>query len=346
MNKKNDQPNLPQGSGKSTEKPPEKPPEATPLATTVAAPPVSSRAGFGGSAAELGSQQGEVGAIAAVAREEGELKTAITLAQMNPRNEAKSIGALMRSCRLPSFCEKAIYSFPRGGSTIEGPGAILAREMGRCWGNMRWGVRIASQDDKTVHVRGYAYDLESNSYVEMEAKFNKLVQRKVKVGTQRLTKWVQPDERDLRELVNKHGAICVRNSILQLIPKDVVEDAMAAIKYTQVEAAKGNIAQDPVAAARSLIGGFVSIGVTEDQLKAHLGKSVMAVTAKELADLRNIYSSIRDGLTTAVEHFGIEATKEPSAVDENGSRAGNLADRLTGKDSKADAEQKEPQVNE
>ena len=48
----------------------------------------------------------------------------------------------------------------------------------------------------------------------------------------RRTEWTVPDERDLRELTNRRGAICVRNAILALVPPDLVEDAMATADQT------------------------------------------------------------------------------------------------------------------
>ncbi|MCH8828317.1 MAG: type II secretion system F family protein, partial [Planctomycetes bacterium] len=86
-----------------------------------------------------GTAMAEAGTAAAVAREQSELAGAI---------EAACYCRIIASCRRPGFAEVARYSFPRGDATIEGPSIDLAREIARCWGNMRCGIRIVSQDDE------------------------------------------------------------------------------------------------------------------------------------------------------------------------------------------------------
>src|SRR4051812_40088499 len=113
----------------------------------------------------------EAGTLANVAREESELKAAIFLARNFPRDEAKAYARLVRSCERPSFATGAQYSFPRGEVNVKGPSVDLAREGARCWGNIRYGLRIVTLDENNVHIKGYALDLESNTYAEMEDKF-------------------------------------------------------------------------------------------------------------------------------------------------------------------------------
>src|SRR5690625_3214268 len=82
-------------------------------------------------------QEREVGAASAVAREEAELKGAIFLAREFPRDEFKAYNQIVKTCARPNFAENALYSFPRGGQTVKGPSVQLAREIARCWGNIR-----------------------------------------------------------------------------------------------------------------------------------------------------------------------------------------------------------------
>jgi len=74
---------------------------------------------------------------------------------------------------------------------------------------------VVSLTDEHVHIRGFAIDLETNASTEYEDQFKRLVQRKGRDGE---THWVQPDERDLRELIGRRGAILVRNAILSYTP--------------------------------------------------------------------------------------------------------------------------------
>lgn len=239
------------------------------------------------------------------AREEAEMKAAIVLAKKFPRDESDAYTRIMRACDRPSFAEGANYAFPRGGQVVTGPSVDLARELARTWGNVRYGLRIVTEDDERVHIKGYAYDLESNTYVESEDKFAKRVQRRNKVTRQ--TEWVKPDERDLRELVNKRGAICVRNAILQLLPSDVVMDAMARCRDTVQKAAKGEIQQDREAAIRRLALAFHDIGVNSEMIAGYLKHPMELITNEEIADLRAIYKSIRDGNSRREEYFVLPA---------------------------------------
>lgn len=239
------------------------------------------------------------------AREEAEMKAAIVLAKKFPRDEAAAYTRIMHSCDRPSFAEGANYAFPRGGQVVTGPSVDLARELARIWGNVRYGLRIVTEDDERVHIKGYAYDLESNTYVESEDKFAKLVQRRNKVTRQ--SEWVKPDERDLRELVNKRGAICVRNAILQLLPSDIVMDAMARCRDTAQKAAKGEIQQDREAAIRRLALAYHDIGVNSEMIAGYLKHSMELITNEEIADLRAIYKSIRDGNSRREEYFVLPA---------------------------------------
>ncbi len=238
----------------------------------------------------------EVGAAAAVAREEVEVKAAIFMARRNPRDEAAAYTKLMRATKRPTFAEGARYLFQRGGRNIEGPSVKMSREMARCWGNIRYGVRVISLDADYVHIKGWAFDAETNAYVESEDKFERLIYRK-RGG------WVRPDERDLRELVNKRGAICVRNSILQIMPPDIVDDMMREVKETMRKAAQGEIEQDREAAIRRMAVAFNDYGVTTEMLREHVGHDLETVTADELTELRGIYTSIRDGQAQVDEFF-------------------------------------------
>lgn len=245
----------------------------------------------------------ESGAAAAVAREEAEMKSAIFLARQFPRDDAAAYTRIIKSCRRAGFAEGALYRFPRGGQQVEGPSVQLAREIARCWGNIRYGLRIVSVDAEMVHIRGYAHDLESNAYVEHEDKFARLVQRRR--GSR--TEWVPPDERDLRELINRRGAILVRNAILQVVPSDVVENAIREVHSTLKRAAQGEIEQSREDAIRRLAVAFDAIGVSTEALEQYLGHPLDAISADEIADLRGVYKSIIDGNSRREDHFDLQA---------------------------------------
>jgi len=298
------------------------------------APTEQSRAlamsGFQKSASDVGGLQVEAGGVAAVAREEAEIKAALVLAMQNPRDEQRAYGRILNSCKRPTFAQTGQYAFPRGGKTVKGPSVDMAREFARVWGNMRYGIRIVSDDGKMVHIKGYALDLEANNYSEHEDKFAKLIQRKVKNETTGQaggggTAWVVPDERDLRELVMRRGAILVRNSILTLMPPDVVDDACAACDETLRLAEQGEIEQDREGASRKMAMAFLDIGVSTDMLKAYMGHGFDVVTSEEMAHLRQIYKSIIDGQSTRDDYF---AVAKPSETGPKAAPAASKADSM------------------
>ena len=248
--------------------------------------------------------ESEAGAVAAVAREEAEIKAAIIVAHKFPRDEANASAKILKSCERPTFAAGAAYKFPRGGQQVEGPSVELAREMARCWGNLRYGIRIVTDDDERIHIKGYCLDVETNALVEVEDKFKKLVFRK-QGG------WIKPDERDLRELVNRRGAICERNAILKSMPPDVIEDALARAKVTLTKAASGEIKQDKAKTIRSLVAAYLDLGVTADMIRQYLGHELDIVNEQELVDLRQVWKSISDGNSRREEHFEIPKPKGP-----------------------------------
>lgn len=249
----------------------------------------------------------ELATTAAAASAQHEIQSAIIIAKRMPRNETQCFQKLMAASKRPSFAEDAEYRFPRGkkedGTTnyVTGPSVNLAREAARIWGNIRFGLAVVRDDDETRLIRGWAWDVETNTKVEVEDDFQKLIQRKQKGGE---TKWVVPDERDLRELTNRRGAILLRNAILQVLPKDLIEDAMMQCEETREQGAT----KDPDATRKRLLVDFGDLNVTVEMLEKKLGHAFAQSTGKELADLRSICKSIQDGHTTWAEY-----AKDPEA---------------------------------
>jgi hypothetical protein len=248
------------------------------------------------------------------AREQALVLAAYSVADRRPRSEANAINKLSSSLERFSFAEKARYAYPRGGTTVEGPSVNLAREIARLWGNIQYGIKVIQDDEETRTVSGWAIDLETNSMVANEASFKKLIYRK-KEG------WIAPDERDLRELTNKHGAIAVRNSLLQLFPRDIIDGALKQAKSTIAKGYKAGALD-----TKALISSFKKIGVTGEQIEKYCECPVTSLDADQFAELRGIYESITSGAAKKEEFFGKkefaegqmpEATEEAQAEPKN-----------------------------
>lgn len=239
----------------------------------------------------------ELATAGAAASAQHEIQSAIIIARKFPRNEEQCFQELMAACKRPSFAEDATYSFPRGDAQVEGPSVNLAREAGRIWGNIRFGLYIVREDEESMLIRGWAWDIQKNTKVEHDDSFKKLIQRKGKG-------WVVPDERDLRELTNRRGAILVRNSLLQVMPKDLIEDAL----YQCSQTLEDKTSKDPEAAKKRLLVDFATINVTVEMLEKRLGHPFAQASPKELTELRGICNSIQNGNSTWAEYV-----KEPDA---------------------------------
>lgn len=254
------------------------------------------------------AQSQELVPTAGAAEKQYEIQSAITVAKRFPRSEDMAFQRLMRACDRSSFAEDALYSFPRGGATVEGPSVNLAREAARVWGNLRYGQEVIRDDEDSRLIRAFGFDLESNVRVSAEDEFNKLVQRKGRSGG---VQWVKPDERDLRELTNRRGAILVRNCLLQLLPKDLIEDAMVRCKETL----KKGVDVDPDGARKKLILAFATLGITAAMLEAKLGHALGVISPAELTELRTIYKSVADGNSNWADYLPKPEAVEKATVD-------------------------------
>jgi hypothetical protein len=275
---------------------------------------------------ETEKEDDEIGTTALSATARAEVEGSIIIAKKFPRNENDFLDRLLRSCERFSFAEKAYYSFPRGGITVEGASAPFAREAARIWGNIEYGLLIVKDITDTRTIRAWAWDKESNGRVFAEDTFKKLIYRK-KEG------WVMPDERDLRELTNRRGAILIRNCILSLIPRDMIEDAQIHCKEVLKKSAK----QDPKI-KEAIINSFAKIGVKVKDLEGYLEHPLSQCTEDELVDLRGIWQSISDGNSKWSEYVTKEESKEPEKGQIN---LGSFKPATNGVKSKAEESSKE-----
>jgi hypothetical protein len=227
------------------------------------------------------------------------------MAIQRPRSEEACFAKLIAACGRLSFAEIATYSFPRGGQTITGPSVYFAREAARIWGNISYGVRFVDSDLDTVRLRGFAHDLETNTHHEFEDEAQKTIQRKDKRTGE--TKWIEADERELRELQNRRGAILERNCILKIIPSDIIESAIDECRKTLKKATEGKLGVSREEQIKKLTIAFMKHGVSAEQIERWAERKLSELTTEQIAELRQIHNSIKDGNSSPAEHF--ETTK-------------------------------------
>lgn len=231
----------------------------------------------------------EVESSRAIAEAQGKL----VIAKKFPRNEALAYDEAMQACRRMGLAEDAFFSFPRGGQTVSGATVHLARELARVWGNIEYNIRELSRKDGVSEMQAFAWDLQTNTLVTQN--FTVRHWRDTKGGGYQLT-----DERDIYELTANQGSRRLRSCIFAVLPSDLVSAAEAECKKTLA----GNNDEPIKERVRKLIGAFGKYGVTAAMIEGRLGHSLDAVLPEELAELRSIWNSIKDGATKAGEWFG------------------------------------------
>jgi len=230
------------------------------------------------------------------------MQASLELALQRPRDEMKAADRIYQMCRQPAFASMALYSYRRGGSLVEGESVNLSREIERCWGNIMSGFRIVSRDREWVHIQGRAHDLESNTVKVQESRVPLLIQRRDKETGE--TRWIATDdEREIRERVNKEGALLERNCVLRVIPAYIKSEARSICKQTMRGAADGELSADRESVLRKMLRQFGEVGVTAADIERLFGHPVGAVTADELAELRRIYATISGDANMTPDHF-------------------------------------------
>lgn len=242
------------------------------------------------------SPDGELQVAASTATAIQEIQAAVFLARRFPRDYDNAWQKLQKACMRKTLAEVARYMYPRGGSTISGPSVYLARVAAQCYGNLRWGLDILRNDQDSVLIQGWAWDIENNTKVPLQDSFEKLIYRKGKDGK---GYWIKPDERDLRELINRRGAILIRNCLFNILPRDYIEDAIAC----SVRTLKADM-KDPDSEKKRLIVEFLNLGITVGMVNEYIGHANW--TKDEIVDLKAILYTIKQGAASAADYFNIK----------------------------------------
>lgn len=241
----------------------------------------------------------EIESSRAIAEAQGKL----VIAKRFPRDEARAYAKIIESCKRRGLAEEATYAFPRGGQTVSGPSIRLAEELARTWGNIDYGIRELSRKDGVSEMEAYAWDLETNT--SSSQKFTVRHIRDTRGGGQALT-----DERDIYELTANQGARRLRARILAILPPDIVEAALGECKKTLA----GNNDVPIADRIRRMVRSFEKYGVSAAMIEARLGHSMDNTLPDELAELHEIFNSIKNGVSKAGDWFGGAAKPEPQVA--------------------------------
>lgn len=233
----------------------------------------------------------------AVAEAQGKL----VIAKQFPRNEQLAYAKAMEACKRKSLAEKAMYSYPRSGSTISGPSIRLAEELARCWGNIDFGIKELSQKDGESEMQAYCWDMETNTMSSQT--FVVAHVRDTTNGKTVLTK-----QRDIYENNANMAGRRLRARILAVLPPDLVEAAVNECKKTLA----GNNDTPLIDRINNMVVAFKKFGVKIDTIEKRLNRKIDTMTAEDISEYIGIYNSLKDGNSSVSDWFDVKLNADKS----------------------------------
>jgi hypothetical protein len=97
--------------------------------------------------------------------------------------------------------------------------------------------------------------------------------------------------------LNKEAALiskALRTLALRLLPGDILDECMAVCEETL----RNQAAKDPAGERKKLADAFAGMGVQPEALKSYLGHPLDSCSPAEIADLRKVYQTVKDGEST------------------------------------------------
>lgn len=237
------------------------------------------------------------------ARAVAEVQAALVIAASRPRNELRARDRLLQACQRVNLASGALYQYKRGGASVSGPSIRLAEAAARAWGNMTYGFRELSRRTGESECEAFAWDLETNTKAVRQ--FSVRHRRDTKKGGYDLA-----DERDIYELMANQAQRRVRAAILEIIPGDIMEDAVAECEKT-MKANVGNVGE----ATEKLVRAFADMGIPRESVEKRLGHRIDAIQPAQIIAFRKIYASIIDGMSEPKDWFDLPANDNQDPVE-------------------------------
>lgn len=286
----------------------------------------------------LGSElarSGETSGAAVAAKAQAIVQARYVMALKNPRDMDTVRVQLLAACKRPGFAEKAIWSKPQGGKTIEGPSIRFAEECLRAARNVDVSTTTVFEDDEKRIVQVCVTDLEANLTFNTDVSIDKTVERSNAKGRTVISSRKNSYGSDTYivvatedEMIGKTASLvskAMRTNGLRVIPSDIVEEAIWACKATMEREDK----RDPEAGRKRLVDAFAAIGVKPDALKSYLGHDLGSSSPLEMDELRGLYTAIKEGSTSWKDALD---QKHGVVVEERKpTEAGALRDRVAAK---------------
>lgn len=243
--------------------------------------------------------------LAVYQADKAQIDVQISTAKAYPRNIKRAtenaLAVVTMDVETASTCT---YALPRGGKPISGPSVHLAKILSQTWGNLRVEAKVIAIEAKQVVSQAVAFDLENNLAIKVE------VRRSIMTKTGRMSD-------DMVAVTgNAANAIALRNAVLSVIPKAVVDKVYKAAQQTIT----GDISDETkfIARRKKVVDGFIqTYNATEKEVLSLIGKNAVEhITPDNLVILIGIAQSLKDGDATTDEVFKRNVQTETKSKEE------------------------------
>lgn len=220
------------------------------------------------------------------------IDTMISTAKAYPRNLKRVIDNCLAIVTLDTeTASTCTYSVPRGGKTVTGATVHLAKILAQQFGNIRIEAKVISIEQKHITSQAIAFDLENNLAIKVEVK------RSIMGKTGRF------NDDMITVTGNAANSIALRNAVLSIIPKAIVDKVYNEAKKTIT----GDLSDKTklISKRKQVVDALKdTYGVSEDEILSSIGKvSIEHVTIDDIVVLIGIGTAIKDGDTTVEQAF-------------------------------------------
>lgn len=257
----------------------------------------------------------------------------ISTAKAYPRNIKRSTENALAIVTMDMETAKTCtYSVPRGGKAITGPSVHLAKILAQVWGNMRVDAKVVSIDATTVTSESVCFDLENNLAIKAQVKRsimqNETIWDEAKKKSIRTGRTIKMNDDMITVTGNAANSIALRNAVLSVIPRAIVDKVYNAAKQTIT----GDVSDKTkmIARRKQIFDGLKdTYSITEKEILSAIGKAAIDhVTPDDLVVLIGIGQAIKDGDTTVDQAFKSIKTI-PTADDKEAERITNFIKNAT-----------------
>ena len=240
---------------------------------------------------------------------ESRIKAMVTLAIHNPRDESRCIEKILNTCQRPALAEISHYSFSRAGTEITGPSIDLIDAVAQLWKNITSGWKELQRHDDYSDCVSFAWDLENNTYQEIDFKVPHYREGKAGKRGARVTA-----DRDIYELCANMAARRRRTCLENILPADVVQ--IASEECNKTLEIKEKVTPESIKVMLEALNKF---GVTRAQVEKRIQRSMEALTPAQMVSLRRIYHSLNNKIGDVADFFEIiekaEEVKKPKGME-------------------------------